>query len=173
MMAKFIVVDTEPTTLRKGEHVIKFPDFLEEIKANSGKAPRGGITATNHLRNIVGTIGQKYDENLTSWSINPFNFEGRTFNTDQDLSEIVIELLKKQHPTIFQSYVDAKIKARPDGTKVIYFVGPFNYTTAFYTNGLDLIEPKDVEVELGLKPKKVVGKPAVTKEEAEELKNKE
>ncbi len=170
-MAKFVVVDKAPEQLRKEEFVIEQPSFMEEIKENSTKAPRGGRTAPNHLRYIVGSIGQKYDPELTAWSIRPHQFEGRAFASDEELSKIVVELLHLQYPAIFERYVAAKIKARPNGTKLIYYVGPFNSTAPFFQNGIDKLEEKDIETYLGLKPKKVVGKPAVTKEDAESTEN--
>ena len=52
-------------------------------------------------------------------------------------------------------------------TKLVYYTGNFNTTGPFYKNGLDLIEEKDVESYMTGKSKKVVGKPALTKEEVD------
>lgn len=166
-MSKFVNVDKAPETLRKDEYVIESPTFLDEIKANAQKAPRGGTTGPNHLRYIVGSIGQRYDQNLSAWTIKPHLFEGRKFSSDEELSAIILEMLRSQYPKIFDSYLNYKIQQRPNGTKLIYYVGNFTDTTAFFQNGIDRIEEKDIETYLGLKPKKVVGKPALTKEEVE------
>jgi hypothetical protein len=48
---------------------------------------------------------------------------------------------------------------------LIYYVGNFNTTKPFYDAGLDLLEAKDVEGYMTGRPKKVVGKPAITNEE--------
>lgn len=167
-MAKFVIVDKAPEQLRKDEYVIEQPTFIEQISENAGKAPRTKLTATNHLRNIAGSIGFKYDpEGLSAWTIRPHLFEGRKFETNEDLSKIVVEMLENQYPKIFDAYLDHQIKNRPTGCKLIYYVGPFSRTASFSKNGIDQIDAKDVDVYLGLKPKKVVGKPAVTKEEAQ------
>lgn len=166
-MSKFVVVKQAPADLRDGEHVIEMPTFLEEIQANANKAPRNNLVGVNHLRAIVGSIGDKYDPALTSWNIRPHEFEGRAFANDRELSRIVIELLEKQYPSIFDSYLSHKVKQRPVGTKLVYFVGPFQKSMAFFMNGLDSIEEKEIDVYLGLKPKKVIGKPAITKQQAE------
>ena len=80
---------------------------------------------------------------------------------------ILVNLLRNEYPAVFDRYLDSKIKNRPMNTKLIYFVGDFNSTGPFYKNGLDVLEAKDLESFLTGKPKKVVGKPAITKEEAE------
>ena len=63
-------------------------------------------------------------------------------------------------------YLTHQILNRPLNTKLIYYVGDFNSTGPFYKAGVDLIDEKDVESYMTGKPKKTVGKPAVTKEEA-------
>lgn len=166
MSTKFVVVKEEPKNLPKATVVIKTPDFLEEIQANRKREPRGNITASTHLRYIVGSIGEKYDQELGAYTIKPHLYEGRRYENDQELSKIVVEMLRAQYPKIFDRYLDAKIKARPSNTQLIYYVGDFAGTTSFFTNGVDVVDEKDVDVFLGLKPKKVVGKPAITDEEA-------
>lgn len=166
MSTKFVVVKERPVELPKGTYVIEFPDFMDEIAANRGRQPRGNQTASTHLRYIVGSIGEKYDPELTAYTVRPHLFEGRIFDNDKDLSNIVVEMLKSQYPKVFEKYLDYKIRTRPTNTKLIYYVGDFGGTTAFFINGLDRVEEKDVDVVLGLKPKKIVGKPAITDEEA-------
>lgn len=171
-MAKFVIVNQAPEKLESGEIVISAPDFLEQIRENAAKAPRGGLTGVNQLRYIVGSIGQKYDpEGTNAWSVRPTLFEGRAYANEAELSAIVVEMLKSQHPKIFDKYLDYQIKSRPQGTKLIYFVGPLSQTTSFFQHGVDMLDPKDVDVYMGRKQKRVVGKPAVTNEEAKELSN--
>lgn len=165
MSTKFVAVKEAPAELPKGTYVIEYPNFLEEIAANKGREPRGIITAATHLRYIVGTIGERYDPELSAYTVKPHLFEGRIYNNDQELSKIVVEMLQQQYPKVFEKYLDYKIRNRPTNTKLIYYVGDFISSTPFFTNGVDSIEEKDVDTFLGLKPKKVVGKPAVTNEE--------
>jgi hypothetical protein len=64
--------------------------------------------------------------------------------------------------------LEYNIKNRPHGSKVVYYVGDLGDTGPFFRNGLDMIDESEVDAVLGLKAKKIVGKPAVTKEESEE-----
>ncbi len=166
MSTRFVVVKEEPKDLPKGTTVIRSPDFMEEIVANKSREPRGGHTAATHLRYIVGSIGQNYDPELSAYTVRPHLFEGRKYDNDQELSKIVLEMLKSQYPQVFDRYLECKIRARPPNVKLIYYVGNFGNSTAFFTNGIDVIDEKDVDVLLGIKSKKVVGKPAITDEEA-------
>lgn len=166
-MAKFAVVSKAPSTLEKGEVVIGQPTFLDEIKANANKAPKHKQTALNHLREVINSIGYRYDQEMNVYKINLTNFNGLAYNTDDDLSAIVTRILKQEYPVIFDKYLDHELRNRPINTKLVYYVGDFNSTGPFYKAGLDLIEMKDVESYMTGKPKKTVGKPAITKEEAE------
>jgi hypothetical protein len=153
-MAKFVVVKNKPKELKKGEHVIETASFLEEIKANAKNAGRGNLTGVNHLRSIVGSIGAKYDEELTAYSVRPYPYEGRHYSSEEDLSKIVVSLLREQYPKIFDKYLDKKIKDRPFGTKLIYYVGDFLETAAFNANGIDMLEEREVDAYMGNKKPK-------------------
>ena len=143
-MTQFVILDKAPEKLKKGELVIEMPNFMTEIEQESGKAPRNKLTAVNHLRAIAGVIGQNYDENFNPWShVKPNKFVGREFKTNEDISKIVIEMFQAQYPTIFASAVSKKIKARPQGTGLVYFVGPENLSQLFFNEGLDLKDGKD------------------------------
>ena len=168
-MSKFTLTKTVPSSLRKGEVVIEAPDFLEQIRVCTHKAAKKNLTGINHLRDIVNTIQQKYSVDLNIFKIPFFQYEGLTFNDENELSRIVIRLLKKERPEVFEKILEYNIKNRPHGSKLIYYVGEHIDTSPFYRNGIDAVEEKDVDEYLGLKPKKIVGKPAVTKEESEEL----
>lgn len=167
-MSKFVMVKTAPATLRKGEMVIGSPDFLEQIRACTHKASKKNITGINHLRDILNAIQQRYETDLNLFKIPLSQYEGLPFNNENELSNIIIRLLKSERPVVFEKVLEYNIKNRPFGSKLIYYVGHLGDTTPFFRNGIDMIDEKDVDVELGLKPKKVVGKPAVTKEESEE-----
>lgn len=168
-MSKFVLIKTAPTILRKGEFVIKSPDFLEQIRACAHKAAKKNVTGINHLRDILNTIQQKFETDLSIFKVPLSLYEGLPFKDENDLSRIMVRMLKNERPVIFEKVLEYNIKNRPHGSKVIYYVGDLGDTGPFFRNGLDMIEEKDVDVELGLKAKKVVGKPAVTKEESEEL----
>lgn len=141
MSTKYLVVKEAPKDLPKGSYVIKTPDFLKEIQENKGREPRGNITASTHLRYIVGTIGERYDQNLSAYTIKPHLFEGRKYENEQELSKIVVEMLKAQYPAIFEKELDYQIKHRPANTNMIYYVGDFLDTKPFFVNGIDAAEP--------------------------------
>jgi hypothetical protein len=161
MSTKFVAVKKEPAELLNGTFVIKFPDFLEQIQQNKAREPRGNLTAATHLRYVVGSIGEKFDPELSAYTVRPHLYEGRAYSSDKELSKIVVEMLQEQYPKIFEKFLDMQIKNRPANTKLIYYVGDFVGSGPFFANGIDAIAEKDVDVFLGLKEKKVVGKPAV------------
>jgi hypothetical protein len=166
-MAKFTVVKQAPATLEKGEIVISQPDFMEQILANQKKAPKHKQTAINHLREVLSSIAEKYDHDMNVFKIRLLNYEGLAFSSHEDLSNIVVRILKNEYPAIFDKVVTYELNKRPANTKLVYYTGDFTTTTPFYNAGLDLIEEKDIESYMTGKPKKIVGKPAITKEEAE------
>lgn len=166
-MSKFVNVKVAPTVLRSGEVIIKSPDFLEQIRVNAHKAAKRNLTGINHLRDILNDIRQKYDPDLNIFKIPLNRYEGLTFENELDLSKIIVRLLKTECPGVFEKVLEYNIKNRPYGSKLIYYVGNWGDTGAFTKNGIDSIEEKEIEEYLGLKPKKIVGKPAVTKEESE------
>lgn len=166
-MSKFVSVKKAPATLRKGEFVIESPDFLEQIRANTHKASKKNLTSVNWMRDILTSIQDKYEVDLRIFKIPLACYEGVGFKHEFDVSKIFVNLLKKERPEIFDKVLEYNIRNRPHGIKLIYYVGDWGDTGAFSRNGIDSIEEKEVDEYLGLKPKKIVGKPAVTKEESE------
>jgi hypothetical protein len=166
-MSKFVSVTKAPAALRKGEVVVDSPDFLEQIRGSAHKAAKKNTTGVNHLRDILNAIRQKYDPDLNIFKVPFSQYEGLPFKDENDISKIMIRLVKKECPAVFEKVLEYNIRNRPHGTKLIYFVGDWSDTGAFTKNGIDSIEEKEVDEYLGLKPKKIVGKPAVTKEESE------
>jgi hypothetical protein len=164
-MSKFAVVKSAPEFLEKGELVINPPNFLHEVELNIRKAPRNKQTALNHLREILQAISFKYDPDMDVFKIKLANYEGLPFESNAELSAIMVRLLGNEYPAIFDKYLTYELKNRPMGTKLVYYTGDFNSTSAFYQAGLDFIEEKDIESYMTGKPKKVVGKPAVSKVE--------
>lgn len=165
-MAKFVVVSKAPEKLEKGEIVINQPNFIEQIEANKQKAPRNHLTAVNHLREILQSVGVKYDAELNAMRIKLVNYIGLPFKDNSDLSTIVVKILKNEHPGVFQKVLEYDLGHRPSHTKLVYYVGDSAYCEPFFKAGLDSIDEKDVESYLTGKPKKTVGKPAVTDEDA-------
>src|SRR5665213_2568055 len=112
-MAKFVVVKQAPETLEKGEIVIGQPDFMDQIVANIKKAPKHKRTAINHLREVLTSIAEKYDQEMNVFKIRLLNYEGITFNTNEDFSVILVRLLKNECPKVFDKVLDFQLKNRP------------------------------------------------------------
>ena len=147
-MAKFKVVDKAPKELKDNELVIEQPDFVEEINTSKNQPrPINGkhYTTLNHLRSIGGTIGELYDNDpntgFNPYSSIPFShYVGIEFENAADLStKVVVPMFEKHYPQIFFRYLDQKIKTRPKGTELIYFVGDEAKAEAFIANGIDKV----------------------------------
>ena len=166
-MSKFVRVTKAPEKLEKGEYVIEAPNFVTEIKQCKRRAPKNNLTTANYMKDIAGAVGDKYmGEDFNALiRVNTSRFRGLPFETPEDVDEIVKRMFEKSAPEVFENYVDFYIKSRPMGTKLIYFLGDFNQTAAFTRNGIDEVKEKDVDVVLGKKKKKIVGKPAVKDED--------
>lgn len=171
-MTKYVLVNKEPSKLDKDCIIIGKPDFSNEIKQCVHKKPRSMTMSINYLREIVSTIGLKYatdDFNPLS-SVNVSPYRGIPCKTDKETQDIVIKAFQKSYPKIFTLYTDYQIRNRPEGTKLIYFLGDQQSTTAFLAHDIDYLPAKEVDFFLGKKVKKAVGKPAITKEKAKNLK---
>ena len=165
-MAKFIIVKEAPQDLRKNELVINQPDFMEQVLANVNKAPKHKQTAVNHLREVLSSIAEKYDHDMNPSRINLTNYRGLPFDTNEDMSTIIVKILKDGYPQIFSKCLEHQLNNRPMGTKLVYYVGDLSTTKPFFDAGLDMIDEKDIESYLTGKPNKVIGVPAITNEEA-------
>lgn len=169
-MSKFVVVKEAPKELKKGEYLIDKPSFLEQIALHAAKKPRNGLTGSHYIRMVTDSIAQAYDpENMTAYSIRAHLYEGRPFSSDEDMNVIMVEALRNDCPSVFAKYLEVKVRNRPSKTERVIYVDSdiSGQYEIFYRNGLS--EEKE---EAPQKPKsdKVVGKPAVTKEEAQKLK---
>lgn len=157
-MAKYLVVkqDQVPAQLRPGEYVINPPNFVDEINSAQNRShSRRKLTTASYLRSIANMIAINYDPTFDPLkSLHAHSYEGREFNNDQELSAIVLEMLKNDYPQIFPAYLDKKIKQRPSNTKLIYYTGAPEDGLPFLQNGIDNIDPKEVDSYLGLKGKK-------------------
>jgi len=166
-MAKFVIVKESPKELEKNCFVIEAPNFLKEIKSCDSKKPKTKVLSSNYLRSLVGAVGDTYaDEEFSAiTSVTVSKFKGVPCETDEQVENALVALFSRDYPKMFDLYVNHHIKKRPHGTKLIYFLGDFKQSSMFFENGIDQIKIKDVDVYLGNKEKKSVGKPAKTDEE--------
>lgn len=168
-MVQFKFVKEAPKNLEKGDYVITAPDFMEEIVKHQTKAPRNGLTGSYHLRMITDTVAQNYDpEGMSAYSVKTHNYEGRAFSSNEELSKILIDMYTADCPGVFLKYVDTKIRTRPAHTTMIYYVdtGIKSVYDLFHRYGFTEVRDTKPTKE---KSTKVVGKPAITNEDAEKL----
>ena len=166
-MAKFIKVNKAPEKLGKEEYIIKAPEFSKEIEQCKTKQPMAKKFSRNYLRDIISIIGMKYIglDNFDPFSVNISNYVNRPFETDEEINTIVCEMLSIHYPAMFNAYVNYNIQKRPYGTKLIYFLGSAKDTTPFFKNGIDEIQKKDLDIYMGRKTKRIIGKPMPSQEE--------
>lgn len=163
-MSRFVLVKDLPQDLRKDEYNVKFPNFKEEIEPyHSRMNNKFKVTQINVLRNIFATIAAKYDPSIDYNSKIPFSLhEGLKVDTLEEMVCIVNEMIRKYAPNAYRKHMEKQLKSRPVGIKVCYFDGPFGYSDVFDNLGILILDAKDVDAELGLVEKKVVGRPAVS-----------
>lgn len=164
----FVRVKKKPSELKNDEYVIPAPDFLEDIKNCSVKKPSNNIMSVNYLRSLVGDIGRKYvgQEFNALTDVNVSLYKNTPCDTPEEAHAIIQKLFKQTYPSMLDSFVEYHIKNRPTGTRVIYFLGSGAQCTPFLKLGFEEVLEKDLDKLLGTKPKKVVGKPAITDEDA-------
>ena len=172
-MSKFVLVRKVPESLRKGEVAFKAPNFMDQIEANASRMPRSGLTAVHHLRDVLNSVQQKYETDLDIFKLPLSQYEGVKISSNEEMSRFLVRLLRQERPEIFEKVLEYNIKNRPYGTKLIYFTGEHQDSGPFFRNGISSIEEDEIDEYLGLKPKKVVGKPAVTKDFVSAENNKE
>ena len=161
-MAKYVRT-MPPEELSKEEFIIQSPNFFDELDRLKGKIPKHGHLTINFARDLVSLVASRYTgTNFNPMHVNVSLLKNIPFSNLSDLNSKVIEFLHKECPTLVDGYVDYHIKNRPFGTKLIYFLGDHLYTNSFSMNGIDEIKEKEVDVFLGKKKKKIIGKPAMT-----------
>jgi hypothetical protein len=140
-MAKFIVIKEKPSTLESNETVIEFPNFKDEISGAMRFVAAGPrkLTTRNFLSAIVNNIIMEYETDpLFIVNIPYSRYEGVEFKDEKDLNEKVLNrLLTAHYPSIFDKYLEKKIKSRPTTVDTVFFIGPEQATKIFITNGLD------------------------------------
>lgn len=159
---RFVRVKLAPKVLQKGEYLIDEPNFLAEVQGCEKKRPRNHTMSINYLRELVAAVGSKYvGETFNALTdVNVSSFKGIPCENMEQAHEILVKLFKQCYPQIFDAYVEYHLKRRPNGTNLVYFYGAPAQAVAFVNLGFEEVLEKD------LKPKKVVGKPAITNEEA-------
>lgn len=145
-MINYVRVSEAPKALKKGEHVIYKPNFLDEIRLAKGKSNANGLTTTGYLRNIFIEIGNKYDENFSAYShVNLSNYIGIPFKDELELSKIVSKIVNQQLPDAIDKMIDNQIKKMPTDTKMIYYVADDLNNLGVFTRYRISMAPKDAK----------------------------
>lgn len=147
-MSKFVVVNEAPKEVKKDEYVIDKPSFLEQIALHRAKKPRNGLTGSHYIRMVVDSIAQAFDpNNMTAYSVKAHLYEGLKFSTDEEFNEIIVRALQNDCPGVFPKYLEAKIRNRPAGTKLVYYVDSdiLNARELFHANGLSETEQNQAD----------------------------
>jgi hypothetical protein len=164
---RFVRVKKAPAELKKDEYVIPAPSFLPEVKDCTKKCPRNGTMTINYLRELIARVAYVYApadfDPMTT--INVSYFKGTPCSTEEEANEILLRIFTQQYTPMLDAFVATRLKMRPSGTRLVYFLGTGLQLTSFLKLGFEEVLEKDLD-----KPKKTVGRPAITKEEAEKQK---
>ena len=147
-MSKFVVVKEAPKDLKKGEHVIDAPSFMREIALHRAKKPRNGLTGPHYIRMVVDSIAQAYDpENMSAYSVKAHLYDGLKFSSDEEFNAIVVRALQNDCPGVFPKYLNNKIRNRPAGTQLVYYVDSniLGARELFHANGLSEAEQNQAD----------------------------
>lgn len=159
-MTKYVRVSEKelPTEFASNEFLIPAPNFITEIKACEKKAPKSGQTSPNYLKEIAAAIGDKYlSENFNAlMDVNVSKYRGIDITSDEVINGVVMKMMQLNVPGVLDAYIDYHIKQRPEGTKLIYFLGDHLHTTKFTMNGIDELKKKEIGSFMGSNKKKVV-----------------
>ncbi len=147
-MSKFVVVKEAPKTLNKDEYLIDKPSFLEQIALHRAKKPRNGLTGSHYIRMVVDSISQAFDpENMTAYSVKAHLYEGLKFSTDEEFNDIIVRALQNDCPGVFPKYLQTKLRQRPPGTKLVYYVDSdiLGAREIFHAHGLSETEQNQAD----------------------------
>jgi hypothetical protein len=172
-MSRFLITKMAPKHLQEHEFVIGDPDFYEQIRQCKAKKPRSAQMTAHYLREVLAAVGQKYmgEEFDTLRAINISKFIGVPCGSDKEVHDVLVKAFENQCPKLLLAYVHHLFKQRPAGTNLIYYTGNPKYVTKLVESGWEQISDKEFEDSRSGKPKKVVGKPAITAADAALLNN--
>lgn len=143
-MANFKRVDKEPEKLKENECVIIKPDFLEEIKSTKKRRGQSGLTTVPYLRDIFMTITDKYDHSVNPYQMKLSKYNGLAYESDEDLVKIIFKIINDLNLDLLEKAVDHKVKNRPEGKDMIYYVSDdLEGTGAFIKNGINMDTKKN------------------------------
>lgn len=167
-MSKFLIAKNPPIDLQEHEFVIGGPDFYSEIHQCKAKKPKSSQITINYIREVIAAVCQKYlgDDFDVMRSINVSKLVGVPCNTEKEVHDVLVKTFEKQCPKLLLEHVQHCFKQRPSGTNFIYYTGNPLYCTKLLESGWSQVSQKEFDAYKSGKPKKIVGKPAITDQNA-------
>lgn len=142
---QYQLVDKAPETLKANEMVIHKPTFIEQIAKSKLRRGTKKLTTANALRDALMLITDIYDNTVNPYRLNLSAYEGLAYETDEDLSKIILKILDDQNVDLSTKAIDHHIKNRNLKVDTIYYVSDdLTGSTAFTMNGFGLKKDKKV-----------------------------
>jgi hypothetical protein len=140
-MSVYTVVGETPKNLSTTDFVIEKPTFLEEIAKSKAKRGVNKLTTAPSLRDIFMAITDKYDNTINPYHLKLSKYEGIKFDKDEDLIPLIYRIISDNNLNLIEAAVDLKIKTRPLGAEVIYYVtSDLEGVGAFAKNGVSALK---------------------------------
>jgi len=137
-MANYKLVKKTPDKLGSNEFVIERPNFMEEIESTRGKRGVTNLTTASYLRDVFMAITDKYDNTINPYRLVLSKYVGLAYETDKDISDIILKIIDDHRLPLIEKAVEQKIKTRPRGTELIYYVSDdSNGVSAFIKMGIN------------------------------------
>ena len=142
---EYILVDKAPEKLKDNEMVLFKPTFIEQIAKSKLRRGVTKLTTANALRDALMLITDIYDNTVNPYKINLSAYEGLAYETDADLSTIILKILDDQGVDLVTKAIDVQLKSRDLKVDTVYFVSDnLNGSTAFLANGFTQQKSKKV-----------------------------
>lgn len=140
-MTKVTILPESPQNLKKTDFVIFKPNFLDEVKSSRlSNQSISKITTVNHLRDILMIVTGKYDESVNPYHITLNKYEGIAAPTLEDIADVVVRIDRDNNLKLLEKALDFKIKNRPLGTEMIYYISPdMQAVEQFQLNGIEAV----------------------------------
>jgi len=136
---QYQLVDEAPETLKSNEMVINRPTFIEQIAKSKLRRGVKKLTTANALRDALMLITDVYDNTVNPYRLNLSQYEGLAYETDEDLSAIILKILNDHNVDLVTKAIDHQLKTRNLKVDTVYYVSDnLDGSTAFTLNGFAL-----------------------------------
>lgn len=123
-MITFRCVDEFNEDTPENTTVIRWPDFMDEIKSCERFKGSFNRTTVNYIRSIAAEFGYKHDKTFSPYrNIVPTDYCGIDFSSHGEVSSIISRMFTNQYPKIFKKYLESMIVNRPFNCEHLVIVG--------------------------------------------------